>query len=374
MPRKVFISYARDNRPEVDQLVSHLQLLGDEAWVDSSLRGGQTWWDEILRRIEECDVFIAAVSQASLRSTACSRELDWAEGLGKAVLPVSLEPAGMAMPRRIMVRQIVDYSDSRTRDQAALRLAGALASLGPLRPLPQPLPERPAVPLSYLSDLIDQATQTEPLNHDQQHQILTRLDQALRAADPEERRGGRETLERFSARSDLYADVYRRIEQLRGLDNPGTGGRFATNQPGGQADPSGGADFRYLGDDARTGQGRSTWQQQAPPHARTAPGTAAFPPPAAGPASPHPPPHRRSFFADNNSLAISALLVSLIGLPCLIGSPVGIVLGVMALKQINQTGENGRGMAISGIAIGTLALVITVISTIYALTHPSTSR
>jgi hypothetical protein len=372
MPRKVFISYARDNRPAIDQLVAHLELLGDETWVDSSLRGGQTWWDEILRRIKECDVFITVVSHASLRSTACSRELDWAEGLGKTVLPVSLEPPGTTLPRRILVRQIVDYSDSSMRDQAALRLAGALACLGPPRPLPQPLPEKPAVPLSYLADLIEQASQAEPLDHDQQHQILARLDQALRAADPEERRGGRDTLERFSTRSELFADVYRRIEQLRGPDNSGTAGRSGTDQPGWQAESSARAGYRYLDEDSRTDQSSSTSQQQAPPHAGEAPQTAASSPTTAGPASQHPPPPRRSFFG-NNSLAVWALILALIGLPCLVGSVPGIVLGVMALKQIAQTGENGRGLAISGIAIGSLALLGFLIAVIVQAVHPSAS-
>jgi TIR domain/Domain of unknown function (DUF4190) len=365
---KVFISYARDNRPEIDQLKQHLELLSQEIWVDSVLRGGQTWWDEILRQIKECDVFIPVISQASLRSTACSRELDWAEGLGKTVLPVSLEPPGMALPRRILVRQIVDYSDSGMRDQAALRLAGALASIGPPRPLPKPLPEPPAVPLSYLAELIDQVSQAEPLDHDQQHQILIRLDQALRAADPEERRGGRDTLERFSTRSELYADVYRRIEQLRGLGNSGTAGRSGTDQPGWQAESSASAGYRYLDDDARTDQSSSRSQQQAPPHAGEAPRTA-----ASTPTTQHPPPPRRSFFGNNNSLAVWALILSLIGLPCLIGSVPGIVLGVMALKQIDQTGENGRGLAISGIAIGSLALLGFLIAVIVGAMHPSAS-
>jgi hypothetical protein len=327
MPRKVFISYARDNRPEIDQLVGHLELLGDETWVDSALRGGQTWWDEILRRIKECDVFIAVVSHASLRSTACSRELDWAEGLGKAVLPVSLEPTGMALPRRILVRQIVDYSDSSTRDQAALRLAGAMASLGPARPLPRPLPEPPPVPLSYLADLIDQVTQAQPLSHDQQHQILTRLDQALHAADPEERRGGRETLERFCTRSDIYVDVYRRIEQLQGLENSGSG-------------------------------------SEAPRKNEFANATA-------GHASRQPQPPRRSLFGNTNSLAAWALILSII---CLgLGSAGGVVFGFMALKQINQTGENGRGLAISGIVIGGVGLVAFLIFCFMGASHPSAS-
>jgi TIR domain len=49
--RKLFVSYARENKPDVDQLVEHLGTMGYETWVDAALRGGQDWWDEILARI-----------------------------------------------------------------------------------------------------------------------------------------------------------------------------------------------------------------------------------------------------------------------------------------------------------------------------------
>ncbi len=80
--RKLFVSYARENKPAVDQLVEHLATMGYDTWVDVELRGGQDWWDEILDRIAETDVFIAIYSSAVLNSTACAREYEWANGLG----------------------------------------------------------------------------------------------------------------------------------------------------------------------------------------------------------------------------------------------------------------------------------------------------
>ena len=41
--RKVFISYARQNKPDIEQLVEHLRVLGCDTWHDSSLHGGQDW-------------------------------------------------------------------------------------------------------------------------------------------------------------------------------------------------------------------------------------------------------------------------------------------------------------------------------------------
>jgi hypothetical protein len=210
--RQLFISYARENKPDVEALVRDLHALGYETWVDSSLRGGQTWWHEILRRIADTDVFVAIVSSHTLSSVACKRELEWALALNKPVLPLAVEQLPDALPRTLSMRQIVDYSQS--GKEAAFALAGALGTLPPTPPAPEQLPEPPAAPLSYLSDLVEQVGQPEPLTQQQQHQILIQLEPALRSADAEERRGGRYVLKVFSRRGDLYADVDRTLSQM----------------------------------------------------------------------------------------------------------------------------------------------------------------
>ena len=210
--RQLFISYARENKPDVEALIRDLDALGYQTWVDSSLRGGQTWWEEILRRIAESDVFVAIVSAHTLNSVSCQRELEWALALNKPVLPVAVERLPQALPLTLSTRQIVDYS--KPGKKAASALAGALGTLPAEPPAPEQLPEPPPVPLSYLSDLMEQVGQPEPLTHAQQHQILIQLQPALRSADPEEREGGRYVLKMFSSRDDLYTDVDRTLAQL----------------------------------------------------------------------------------------------------------------------------------------------------------------
>jgi hypothetical protein len=60
-----------------------------------------------------------------------------------------------------------------------------------------------------------------------------------------------------------------------------------------------------------------------------------------------------------NTLAIVALVMAFVF------SPVGIVLGVVARKQIRETGEAGDGLALAGVIIGAvftaLAVVLVVI-------------
>jgi len=88
-----------------------------------------------------------------------------------------------------------------------------------------------------------------------------------------------------------------------------------------------------------------------------------------------------------NGLAIASLVVSiaglLLGLPlaifCWIGLLIpitGLVLGIVALTQVNRTKQPGRGMAIAGIAVGGSAVALTVLAIIIAVaavaghTHP----
>ena len=59
-------------------------------------------------------------------------------------------------------------------------------------------------------------------------------------------------------------------------------------------------------------------------------------------------------------MAIGALVVSLAGwAACGLVSWVGIILGVIALRQIRESGDaqEGRGMAIAGIVIGAVTTV-----------------
>lgn len=72
-------------------------------------------------------------------------------------------------------------------------------------------------------------------------------------------------------------------------------------------------------------------------------------------------------------MAIGSLVASILAFPlgfCYIGpvvAIVGVVLGIIALNQIKQSGENGRGLAIAGIIVGAVILVLTVILVIVGI-------
>jgi WD40 repeat protein len=90
---RFFISYARVNREQVDQLVEILDRSGHDVWIDKEIAGGDDWWQLILDEIEQADVFVFVLSTRSSSSMYCQTELRYALDLKKPVLPVMIERA-----------------------------------------------------------------------------------------------------------------------------------------------------------------------------------------------------------------------------------------------------------------------------------------
>ncbi|MFF5215461.1 DUF4190 domain-containing protein [Micromonospora sp. NPDC000442] len=85
--------------------------------------------------------------------------------------------------------------------------------------------------------------------------------------------------------------------------------------------------------------------------------------PPAPPGYGYPPPGYGYPQQKTNSMAIVALVLSLIGIGSCITAPVGAIMGHVAMRQIRETGESGEGMAKAAIIVGwiltgLLALVI----------------
>ena len=78
----VFLSYNREDESAVSALAADIASLGHQAWFDSDLSGGQAWWDRILDRVRDSDVFVFALSRESLKSTACDSRVALRRDLG----------------------------------------------------------------------------------------------------------------------------------------------------------------------------------------------------------------------------------------------------------------------------------------------------
>jgi hypothetical protein len=60
-------------------------------------------------------------------------------------------------------------------------------------------------------------------------------------------------------------------------------------------------------------------------------------------------------------MAIASLVSALAGLLCMIGSVLGVIFGIIALNQIKNTGQAGRGMALAGLIVGGITTAFAVV-------------
>ena len=103
------------------------------------------------------------------------------------------------------------------------------------------------------------------------------------------------------------------------------------------------------------------WGGGPPPPGGYPPPYACYPPPYGG--YPAPPPGRGT-----NGFAVASLVFGIIGMPLL-----GTIFGCVALSQVRKTGQDGRGMAVAGLALSALwAAFVALVVAALLLSEPST--
>src|SRR5829696_3685763 len=75
-------------------------------------------------------------------------------------------------------------------------------------------------------------------------------------------------------------------------------------------------------------------------------GQPAYGPPGYGPPGYPPPGYPPLYGRPTNTMAILALVMAFVF------APAGLILGIIARKQIRQTGEDGDGLALAGMIVG----------------------
>lgn len=208
----IFISYNREDKDKTKALVDDMEKLGHNVWFDEELSGGQKWWAQILESIRNCDLFVFVLSVNGLDSSACSLEYEYADALGKTILPV-LVGEGVSpnlLPPVLSQIQFVDYRKP-DRD-AILNLAKAFAALPSSKPLPNPLPTPPEVPISYLGSLGKQVESRSKLSYEEQSALLFDLKRGL--LDNETKSDARTLLQKLRKRHYLFENIAEEIDEL----------------------------------------------------------------------------------------------------------------------------------------------------------------
>jgi formylglycine-generating enzyme required for sulfatase activity len=119
---KLFVSYARVDRPFCEQIVRTLETAHD-VWFDRRLHAGKKWWDQIRSRLSWCEGFVYLLSPESIESEYCQKEYAIARDSGKLVFPVKIQ-SNAEVSEELLETQMVDFSDGLTPEAVALLMAG----------------------------------------------------------------------------------------------------------------------------------------------------------------------------------------------------------------------------------------------------------
>jgi hypothetical protein len=135
---RVFISSAYRDRAVGERISDILERLGDEPVDDRDDTSGTAWWNEVVGRIEKCEIFVALVSPAYAEAHACRLAAKHAAATGMPVVRLDLvdNPPTAALHPIVKLARPVRFDPDDARAQALLErvLDRALA------------PEQPAAP------------------------------------------------------------------------------------------------------------------------------------------------------------------------------------------------------------------------------------
>jgi adenylate cyclase len=104
---RIFMSYAREDRPRVEQISAALEAAGHVVWWDHQIKGGSFFAEEINRELQESDVVAVLWSQAALASNWVLDEAAEGRDLAKLV-PIVID--GSRPPLGYRQYQTVDLS------------------------------------------------------------------------------------------------------------------------------------------------------------------------------------------------------------------------------------------------------------------------
>jgi hypothetical protein len=230
---RIFITYARENRSEVEPLTADLGRLGHDVWYDAEIRGGTHWWAEILRRIAGCDIYVFAMTETAIDSRPCMAELDYAVATDRPLLPVQLETVSPALlPRALAEAQFVDY---RSADKdSVFALNSALNTMPAQTPLPDPMPPPPEIPPDPVAQAKERIDDPAEMTRSTQLELVDVLGHELRVHG--HRRDVASVLWRLRSRVDVMGEVRDRIDALLKEDAGGPGPEAAESVAGAAQD------------------------------------------------------------------------------------------------------------------------------------------
>ncbi len=125
---KVFLSYSRKDAAFAQELLTSLELLGFDAYLDKDdIAPGEPWEERLANLIRQADTVVFVISPNSLASGHCAWEVEQTGNSGKRLVPViQAEVPNESIPDRLRKLNYVYFSQGRSFAKALGELASAL--------------------------------------------------------------------------------------------------------------------------------------------------------------------------------------------------------------------------------------------------------
>jgi uncharacterized protein len=133
---RIFISYSRSDKPTLKQLDQLIGLVYPNytTWYDEDIVGGEEWWKRIVAEIQSATMFIFLISDESLKSEYCQKELLFAIENNLTVIPVIIRrlssgypgPVPEGLAEFLKARQYVDIINGFQDAECMAKLWGAI--------------------------------------------------------------------------------------------------------------------------------------------------------------------------------------------------------------------------------------------------------
>ncbi len=91
----IFISYSHKDRSEVFPIIEKMSKKGYRIWYDEGIDPGSEWPEIIANKLSECSAFIAFISENSINSHNCRREINYALHKQKVFVSIHLKEVAM---------------------------------------------------------------------------------------------------------------------------------------------------------------------------------------------------------------------------------------------------------------------------------------
>lgn len=105
----IFISYSKKDLEYVKKFVDELQKRNFKVWIDDRIEFGDSWWNKIVKKIDECPIFIVLMSQYSNKSKWVHKECMLAVDSKEAIFPVLINGKNFPLFIDIQYTNLLDY-------------------------------------------------------------------------------------------------------------------------------------------------------------------------------------------------------------------------------------------------------------------------